>query len=363
MPPANFQVLPLTTADQHQQWDDFASHGAVGHMHQCLWWAQPLAQYGVKSRVLACWDNHQLIGGGLFRSIPVPGLGVYITECLNGPIFSTWNAAWADVFVAQLLVFARATNSMTVALKNCPRHDVHSHLLAALRRARLPIMVTPGEAEAVLAVEGRTIDTVWKGFRKGTKYAIKKGQKGPLHLTTLTKTEDLAKAYTTWMATAARKGFSDVRPWPALEPVLRTCVDHNLGAVFASCLGDEIVAARFVTYIGNTAVLVYAGHVDGSEQHSPNHMLDYEGIRQCPERGSSAYSFGTLTAYGEPTSNGVDEYKLGFGALPTPHHETMTWHCKPLLARSVAWLRRQPVGDRIVELVKKRLLRRSEHPQ
>ena len=31
------------------EWDKYASLSPVGHLHQLLWWAEPLAKYGVSA--------------------------------------------------------------------------------------------------------------------------------------------------------------------------------------------------------------------------------------------------------------------------------------------------------------------------
>jgi lipid II:glycine glycyltransferase (peptidoglycan interpeptide bridge formation enzyme) len=214
--------------------------------------------------------------------------------------------------------------------------------------------------EGVLPLAGQTLEGLRKDFRKGTKWSLKKGLSGPVRVARLTSDSELRQAYDAWKATAKRKGFLGVRPWPALQPVLRHCVDNSLGSVLGTLLDDRVLAAVFVTFIGKTASWVYGGYVDGSETYQPTHVLQYAAFQESLERGMNAYTFGYLVSEGESQKNGVDDFKLGFGAIPSRNLDTITWECRPLANRCLEWSRRQTLGKRIEKLLKKRLYRRGE---
>jgi len=352
------RILPITTPLQRQEWDELASDSAVAHMHQCLWWAEPLAQFGIATQVLGCWKGKQLVGGGLFRSIPVPFLRMHITECLDGPIFVEWSSEWADAFVRQVQKFAGDINSLRVSIHRCRSKEVHQDLVQAFERANLRTKLTPGVVEGVLLLRDRTMDNLRKNFRKGTKWSVKKGLTGPVRVTHLTSGKDLNRAYEAWMSTARRKGFSDVRPWPALEPVVRHCVDSGLGSVLGTFLGDRLLASAFVTYIGETGSWVYGGYMDGAEPYHPTHVLQYVAIQECLERRMSSYTFGDLTVNGKSSTSGVDGFKLGFGAVPEQNLDTITWERRPSWNRWIQWFRHQKLGSRVEGLFKRRLTSR-----
>jgi lipid II:glycine glycyltransferase (peptidoglycan interpeptide bridge formation enzyme) len=283
-----------------------------------------------------------------------------VTECLDGPIFLEWESVWADEFVAALIAMAGQVDSMAVIIRDCPDADVHRDLSAALRRGGLTTALTPGPADAVLRLEGRTIEEIRKGFNHGTRGRIRKGQAGPLHVRRLTERADLVEAYAAWIATATRRSFTDVRPWLGLEPVLRHCIDNGLGSVLGSFLDDKLLAAAFVVHVGRTTAYVYGGYMNGAEKLSPTHVLQFEAIRESLERGAVAYNFGNLISDGRSTARGVDEFKLGFGAEPRQHLDTIVWKRKPLLYAAVERLRRGRIGGTLESLLKKKLIGRGE---
>jgi lipid II:glycine glycyltransferase (peptidoglycan interpeptide bridge formation enzyme) len=176
----------------------------------------------------------------------------------------------------------------------------------------------------------------------------------------LTAPEDLAQAYAAWIATANRRSFTDVRPWTGLEPVLRHCIDNRLGSVLGSFLEERLLAAAFVVHLGKTTAYVYGGYMDGAEKYSPTHVLQFEAIRESVNRGMAAYNFGNLISEGNSAGRGVDEFKLGFGAVPQRRLDTIVWKRKPLLYHSIEQLRRWRMGGKLEALLKRKLISRGE---
>jgi hypothetical protein len=360
MPSPKLRVRPIATRAEREAWNELATRSPVGHRHQCLWWMEPLERYGFRSSAIGCWKGDQLVGGGLFRSYVVPLTRTTVSECLDGPIFLEWENDWADDFVAGLVEMAARLNSMALFIKDCPHADVHRDVLAALGSRGLTTTLIPGSADAVLPLETRTIDQIRSGFNHGTRQRIKKGNAGPLSIRRLTTREELLQAYAAWIATASRKSFTDVRPWMGLEPVLRHCIDNRLGSVLGSFLDDRLLAAAFVVHVGKTAAYVYGGYMDGAEKYSPTHALQFEAIRESLERGVATYNFGMLISEGQPAGRGIDEFKLGFGAVPQRHLDTIIWKRKPLLYASIERLRGWRLGGKLEAFLKRKLIRQGD---
>ncbi len=357
---STLQIRLVRTEAERAQWDTLAARSPVGHRHQCLWWMEPLTQYGFESRALGCWKDDELIGGALFRSYGVPYTRTTVTECLDGPIFLEWESDWAEALVTAMEEMARELNSMALVVRDCPHEAAHRDILRVMRRRGLPVALTPGAADAVLSLQGRTLDNVRAGFNRGTRARIRKSQNGRLCVRRLSSPEDLALAYEAWLASARRKGFTDVRPWAGLEPVLRRCLDHGLGTVLGSYVDEKLLAAAFIVHVGSTSAYVYGGYVDGAEQFSPTHLLQYEAIRESQEKGLVSYNFGNLLAEQQPSARGVDEFKLGFGAAPVRHLETIVWKRKAVLYEAIETVRRARLGRSLEAMFRKRLIRQGE---
>ena len=354
-----FRVEPIETPEQRERWDQFVRRAAGGSLNQCFWWADPLKQYGVTARGIACWHGDVLVGGAMLRSIPVPLIDSTMTDCFRGPLFVEWRSEWSEDVVAGIEEIARRSNSIVVSLKGCPRHDVIDDLASGMRRAGLKLTRRPGEREAILALHGSTLDQLIAGFHKGTRRAVKKGREGSVEIRRVVGTDELRSAHATWLATAARKGFSEVRPWETAEPMLRHSIDAGLGAVFASFVAEELVASIFVTYIGNSAAYIYGGFSDDAERHRPNHVLHLEAIDVALEGGYATYNLGRLTPSPQAAIDGVDQFKLGFGASPVTAPDTVVWERKRVVYGVMQRLRQQRVGTALETFLRRRLASRS----
>ena len=349
----------LESENDKSKWQGLSEDSSVGSMYQSFWWADPLKRHGVRAKGIGMWKENRLVGGGLFRSIPIPFVGSHLTQCLAGPLHLDWEPRWADEFVSQVAQLARDDNSMEVAIHRCPSREMHRDIIDAFLRRGLKITFASSAAEAVLSLKDSTPEDIWKGMIKGTRENIRKAQKNAIQIRELTSSDELRSAHTAWMATAKRKNFTDIRPWASLEPVLRYCVDNDIGKVYASFKDDKMLAAIFIVFIGGQALYVYGGFMDGSEKHSPNHILHFEAIKHCFERRIETYNFGDLTWNYEVERGGTDQFKFGFGARPKQNLDSIIWKRKPLLAGCCAWLQRNQVGKKLVAELRRHMAERG----
>lgn len=352
-PEIRFGVI---STEDRQRWDDWVTGSPAGHMHQSFWWAAPLEMFGLSSDVVAAWTGEALTGGVLFRRTKVPRLPLTIAESLDGPTFEAWQSSYARPYAQAIAAFADRTRALAVVVRDCPDPSLHRDLIDALRLLPGDVVLSRGVTDAVLDIAGQTSDGLWGGFSQGLRRSVKRARANAVEVTRLEDDDALRAAYDTWMATARRKGFDSVRPWPALEPVLRHSVATGAGVVFGARVDGVLVASIFVTYIGRTASYVYGGQLDGAEAFASSSLLQIAAIEEAIDRGLPEYSFGVLPAHGDPHQSGIDQFKLSFGALPRPALDTITWRRHVVLYESLLRVRRHPVGARIERALRRRAL-------
>ena len=340
-------------------WNRLSSHPIVGSMYQCKQWAEPLEKYGVQNSVIGVWKHSQLVGGGLFRSIPIPYTGVSRTTCLEGPIFLEWEPEWADAFVSEIAKIASDVNSMEVAIINCHQGNIHYDLISAFNRARLRIKVRWEVPEAIVDLAGKTGSDIWDKFHKGTKRSIRKARKKSIVVKRLTKDEDLNRAYFAWQATMLRKNFTNIRPWSSLRPFIKYCVTNRLGSVYASFHRDKLLAASFVVEIGQAARYVYGGYIDHCEHYQPNHILHYEAIHNCIANNMKEYNLGNLVLADGIKKTGLNQFKFGFNALPREQSKRIVWERKPLIIQITKKMKRSRNGKKLIAFLRQRLIKRG----
>ena len=337
-------------------WDRWVAVGSAGHMHQTFWWAEPLRMFGLSSEVVAAWTGDDLLGGTLFRCTKLPRLPARIVESLDGPTFQAWDRSYAKSYSEALAKFVDGSHTLAVIIRACPDPAIHHDLSEALRRLPGDVVLTQGVTDAVLSLDHQTLETLSGGFSQGLRRAIKRARANAVEVRRLEAPDGLRAAYDTWIATARRKGFDSVRPWPALEPVLRHSVSSGSGVVFGAVVDGVVVASVFATYLGRAAEYVYGGQLDGTEHLSSASLLQSAAIEEAIDRGLSEYSFGVLPAHGDPRRSGIDQFKLSFGAVPRPTLDTITWRRHVLLYEGLTRLRGHPLGARIERSLRRRAI-------
>jgi lipid II:glycine glycyltransferase (peptidoglycan interpeptide bridge formation enzyme) len=362
-------MIPATTRDQaptvlsdaeFAEWDAAVEQAPTGHMHQCTWWATPLARYGIRTHVVACRDpSGRLAAGALLRALPFPLLGVCLLECLDGPIVFDAGRRAAPMLVDGIAALARAERAVAVSLRGARDPVLLDDLTRELSARRLTCTRTPAVREAVLEVGGRDLAAVRAGYQTRTRRAIRKALAHGARVAPLSGETALKEAHATWLATADRKGFTDVRPWPALAPLLTDCLRRGRGTVYGSLVGDRVVAAIFVTFIGRTAHYVYGGFHEDAAKFSPTHALHDAAIAEAHARGLPVYCLGTLLGDGSPGQHGLDDFKLSFGARAVRQADTLTWERMPHLHRGIQRLRYSGVGEALLRFWRERLIGRS----
>ncbi len=340
-------------------WDDWVSGSPSGHMHQCFWWASPLQAYGMTPEVVAAWNGDALVGGNLFRCTKVPRLPFQLVESLDGPAFEGWQPSFASPYAEAVAAFARETRALSVVFQGCPDPAIHRDLVEAFRLLEGDVVLSQGPTEASLPLDGQTSESLSSGFSHGVRSSIKKGRRNGVSVARLETAADLRAAYDAWMATARRKGFASVRPWEALLPVLQHSVSSGKGVVFGAVMDGTVIAAIYVSYVGQAAAYVYGGHLDGAERYSAAHLLQVAAIDEAIAREFPEYSFGVLPAGGNPEKSGIDRFKLSFGAVPRPTLDTITWRRRIILHEGLVRLRRHRAGAWIERAIRRRAVARG----
>lgn len=338
----------IAAASTYREWDQFAQ-GPQGSLSQTTWWAEPMRPLGVDFDVITCRRGNELIGGALVRWARPRPFPLSRGTCLGGPVFSSWTPAVAAPFLDALRTASRRRRGIEVVFIDTPEESIEEDLVAELERRQARFTIRPNNLHAVIELHDRTIEEVSKGMKDRARYSIKRGRRS-LSFERLTDDASLAAAYEAFQATAIRKGFS-MRPPSAGLPAIREAIKRDMGAVIGALDGDEIVAAAFVTFIGNEAVYEYGGFLDHAMKMYPNHALQAEAIAMAIDRGLDAYNMGALSVKQEDA--GVNEFKTGFGAVPRARTPRLQWATMPMAGRMMDQLSRSRRGQQVMQSIRR----------
>lgn len=338
----------------YDEWNELAQ-GPHGTLSQTTWWAEPMRPLGMEFDVVTCRLDGVLVGGALIRWASPKPLPLSRGTCLGGPVFSKWPSAIEAPFLDAVKAASRRRRGIEVVFLDVPDPAIADDLAAELRRRHARFDVRSSNDHAVLELHDRTMDEVMKAMRDRARYSIKRGRRS-LRFEPLTGDSDLAAAYAAFQATAARKGFP-MRPPAAGVPVLREAVDRGVGAVIGAIDDDEVVAAAFVTFIGDEAVYEYGGFLDRASSLYPNHALQAEAIAMAIDRGLAGYNMGALSV--KPEDAGVNDFKTGFGATPRPRTPRLQWATMPTAGRIMDQMARSRRGQDVLRAIRRSVASRA----
>ena len=353
------RVEVLTSEADLAAWDAFVQADPGGSIYQCTWWSRPLERYRIETKVLA-WSAHGRIAGGiLLRKIPIPGSPYAFLRAIGGPVADVWDRAIGAELVGALGALARKTGAIYTEFQEAGASRIHADLLVLLGARGLPVKTVPGPFRAVIDLQGVEPAAVPRLFNKGTRWSIKRGRKAGISVRDLATPEEIQAAYGCWRASAERKNIDALRPWPALEPLVRQCLGANAGWLIGGFLGDRLLSAVLVSTIGTHPLYLYGGYMDDTELHFPNHVLQEEVVLRCLGAGKAFYDMGGLTPLHDSEPKGVDRFKFGFGVAVTRHLDTLIWYNKPLLARLFFHVKNMGAALKVIRMFKRTLFARA----
>jgi lipid II:glycine glycyltransferase (peptidoglycan interpeptide bridge formation enzyme) len=108
----------------------------------------------------------------------------------------------------------------------------------------------------------------------------------------------------------------------------RPIIERGVGAVFGAFDEGRVVAAIFVSYVGDEAEYVYGGFLAEAAKSFPNHVLQHAAIERGIELGMETYNLGNLRGGSQPS--GVDAFKRSVGGVPRPRPESIEWMLRPV---------------------------------
>lgn len=164
-------------------------------------------------------------------------------------------------------------------------------------RASLRLDLTPGE------------DEIFVGFRKVTRYEVRRAEKAGIRLATASAKEDSERFLDLYLRVAKRKGFAADAPEFVREILKWLQAEPGRGRLFLAWHQDVAAAGAVVVRAGRRCWYVW-GASEQSRNFSAGHLLQWNAIQWAKAQGCTEYDFGGYTPGAE---SGPAWFKEGFG--------------------------------------------------
>ncbi len=152
--------------------------------------------------------------------------------------------------------------------------------------------------------------------------------------------EELPEVYAIYEETAERDEFI-IREETYYLDAWTDFMDAGLAVPFVAEVEGEMVAMLILLHFGERAWYMYGASRDVHRNLMPNHLLQWEAIREAKALGCTTYDLWGAPDVLEKSDPmwGVYRFKLGFGSEFVPHIGAYDYPPHPLLYRLYAFLR------------------------
>lgn len=140
----------------------------------------------------------------------------------------------------------------------------------------------------------REEEEILAGMKQKTRYNIRLAQKKGVKVR-LGGLEDLKTLYTMYAETSVRDGFV-IRSWDYYRNVWEKLFLAKMMDILIADVGETPVAGLILFYFANRAWYLYGMSTQSHREKMPNHLLQWEAIKQAKARGCSIYDL-----WGAPT--------------------------------------------------------------
>ncbi|MDQ2903222.1 MAG: peptidoglycan bridge formation glycyltransferase FemA/FemB family protein [Ktedonobacteraceae bacterium] len=302
----------LRPVKDRKQWDGFVAEHPDGHILQSWGWGELKADASWHPLRLALWDTEQrcmVAAAQVLQRVAarVPRQVGHLAYIPKGPLLDWSQPAQRDALFAQLHPYLRWRGALALwmELPQVIGSEGSDHIVKQVEAMRFrpvhPIQpsrtimldLTPGE-DALLA-----------GMKEKWRYNVRLAAKRGVTVREAQTLDDVRAWYALMQTTSTRDEFGIhtldyyLRAWLILAP-------RDQGRLLLAEYEGQLLAGIFVTFMPKQAIYLYGASSNEYRQYMPNHLLQWEAIRQARQRGATSYDF-----WGIPDTDDEDEAMAG----------------------------------------------------
>ena len=107
--------------------------------------------------------------------------------------------------------------------------------------------------------------------------------------------------------------------------------EKQAGDFFVARYNGEVISAIINVYYGNTAVYFYGASSDKHRNVMPNHLIQWQAIKEAKKRGLEYYDFWGIAETDDPKDSwaGVTRFKRGFGGQEASYGQSYDFIFNP----------------------------------
>jgi len=340
-------VLRQFQASQQGEWDAFVRGACQGHLLQSWGWGEFKAGANWRPlRLALCADDSgQIVAAAqiLQRTLwHLPARLGHLAYIPHGPVLD-WQASvehgesLAHHFLHTVRTFLaeRGTLALLVEPHVQTGTSASQAALAALRdlgfRATRPIQPVRTIILDIRPEEKVLLAGMKEKWRYNVRLAARKGVE-----VSIAETQEELQAWYALLTTTGERGHFGVHTCEYYRRAWQVLGQRHQARLFLARAEGELLAGIFVGLLGDQAVYLYGASSEAQRHLMPNHLLQWEAIRQVREAGATSYDFWGIPAtdQSDEAMAGVYRFKSGWGGRVVSWLGNYAYIYHPLLMRA-----------------------------
>ncbi len=155
----------------------------------------------------------------------------------------------------------------------------------------------------------RSPEELFEGLDSAARRALRKAERSGLSVEMSRDEKAVEQFYALHSRTRRRHGVPP-QPWRFFRNIFKHIINRDLGFVALARRDGRPVAAAIFFHFGRQALFKFGASDERDQEHRPNNLLMWEGIKHCAQLGCEALHLGR-TDVGQ---DGLRRFKLSLGA-------------------------------------------------
>jgi lipid II:glycine glycyltransferase (peptidoglycan interpeptide bridge formation enzyme) len=322
------------------EWEAFVGANAPQALFAGWPWGDVETRLGHRVHRLA-WDRNGSIAA-VASAIVVSGKRGRILHLRHGPVMSSWKPDAFAAVLADCAALARKEGCSAVRMSPLTLDPQARELMAGNHLLEAPIHGMDAQRCLVLDLSKSETELL-SGFRKSTRYDIRKGESAGVTVETTTGEDGLRAFLDLYDDTARRQGFVGHEGIPEEYSVYGKL---GMAEIITASLGGKPVSSALILYYQDQGIYHHGASVTGGPPASA--LVQWTAIRHAKAKGMRWYNFWGIAPEEKPGHpwRGLSLFKRGFGGTELVYPCSYDLPLTPAyyVIRTLEWLRKRTKG-------------------
>lgn len=332
--------MNASVVEDRSAWESFIAAHAPQSLFAGWEWGEVERKLGHTVYRLGWYDGQRLTA--IATAIVVNGKRGRMLHLRHGPVMARWSAGSLSPVREDAVELGKRERCCVVRMSPLTLDPACPGLLTDAGMTPAPIHGMDAQRCLVLDLSPSE-DAIMAGFRKSTRYDIRKGESSGITVSAGSDARMLPEFLSLYDVTAKRQGFLGHDGIPEEYEVFGQRGDCEIITAYRD---GTPVSSAVILYYRDQGIYHHGASVPGGPPASP--LVQWEAIRRAKGRGLARYNFWGISPSDKPDHpwHGLSLFKRGFGGTEIVYPSSYDLPLTPAYAviRTLETIRKRTKG-------------------